>query len=217
MRQTSPISTEQFLTLFVSCNNAIWPMQVAAYLLGCVALDSPTIRRVSRQDLQRMQLSVPRHVSNFLPSSRSLTAGFCGSAAHSGLMFLKSQFDLLPSFHPYEDLQRTLSELVGSSVHPWVPWALSFLNGSIVLGFLFGRTYYLLPGRSGAAKGFIFGVLGWIVMGLLFFPMLGRGAFASQVGLGFVPAFFSLLMVLSYSVIMGIAYSTMTRRSAAEP
>jgi Family of unknown function (DUF6789) len=131
-------------------------------------------------------------------------------------MFLKYRFDLLPSFHPYEDLQRTLSELVGSSVHPWVPWALSFFNGSIVLGFLFSRTYRLLPGQSGAAKGFVFGLLGWLVMGLLFFPMLGRGAFASQVGLGFLPALFSLLMVLSYSIVMGMAYSTMNRKSAAE-
>jgi hypothetical protein len=159
----------------------------------------------------------PLHVINFTPNWRSLAAGFCGSAAHSGLMFLKSQFDLLPSFHPYDDLQRTLSELVGSSVHPWVPWALSFLNGSIVLGFLFGRIYWLLPGRSGAAKGFVFGSLGWVVMGLLFFPMLGRGAFATQVGLGFLPALFSLLMVLSYSIMMGIAYSTMNRKSVAEP
>jgi hypothetical protein len=152
-------------------------------------------------------------VINFTPNWRSLAAGFCGSAAHSGLMFLKSHFDLLPSFHPYEDLQRTLSELVGSSVHPWVPWALSFLNGSIVLGFIFGRTYQLLPG---AAKGFVFGLLGWLVMGLLFFPILGRGAFATQVGLGFLPALFSLLMVLSYSIVMGMAYSTMNRKSVAE-
>jgi hypothetical protein len=155
-------------------------------------------------------------VINFTPNWRSLAAGFCGSAAHSGLMFLKSHFDLLPSFHPYEDLQRTLSELVGSSVHPWVPWALSFLNGSIVLGFIFGRTYQLLPGGSGAAKGFVFGLLGWLVMGLLFFPILGRGAFATQVGLGFLPALFSLLMVLSYSIVMGMAYSTMNRKSVAE-
>jgi len=131
-------------------------------------------------------------------------------------MFLKSHFDFLPSFHPYEDLQRTLSELVGSSVHPWVPWALSLLNGSIVLGFIFGRTYQLLPGGSGAAKGFVFGLLGWLVMGLLFFPILGRGAFATQVGLGFLPAVFSLLMVLSYSIVMGMAYSTMNRKSVAE-
>jgi len=29
--------------------------------------------------------------------------------------------------------------------------ALSFLNGAVALGMLFGRTYRLLPGRSGAA------------------------------------------------------------------
>jgi hypothetical protein len=118
---------------------------------------------------------------------RSLAAGFCGSAAHSGLMFLKSWVGLLPSFHPYEDLQQMLSHLVGGSVNPWVPWALSFLNGAVVLGILFGRTYRLLPGRSGAAKGFVFGAFGWIMMGVLFFPMLDRGFFATRVGLGVLP------------------------------
>ena len=110
---------------------------------------------------------------------KSLAAGLCGSAAHSGLMFLKSWMGLLPSFHPYEDLQQALSELVGSSVHPLIPWALSFLNGAVVLGILFGRLYRLLPGRSGAAKGLVFGVFGWVVMGVAFFPMLGRGLFAT--------------------------------------
>lgn len=147
---------------------------------------------------------------------KSLAAGLCGSAAHSGLMFLKSWMGWLPSFHPYEDLQHALSELVGSSVPPVIPWAFSFLNGAVVLGMLFGRTYHLLPGRSGAAKGFVFGVFGWIVMGVLFFPMLGRGLFATQAGLGMLPALFSLLMLLTYSMIMGVAYSTLNRESVAE-
>jgi hypothetical protein len=124
-------------------------------------------------------------------------------------MLLKSRTDLLPSFQPYDDLQKTLSQLFGSSVNPLLPWALSFLNGSILLGFLFGRTYRSLPGRSGAGKGLVFGILGWIVMGVLFFPLLGRGFFASQAGLGVQPALFSLLMILTYSVIMGIAYSAL--------
>ena len=148
---------------------------------------------------------------------KSLAAGFCGSAAHSSLMFLKSRSGLLPTFQPYEDLQRTLSDLVGTSVSPVVPWALSFLNGAVVLGFLFGRTYRLLPGRSGAAKGFVFGLFGWIVVNLLFFPVLGRGLFATQVGLGVLPAFFSLLMLLTYSVVMGIAYSALNPKGVAEP
>lgn len=146
---------------------------------------------------------------------KSLAAGLCGSAAHSGLMFLKSWMGWLPSFNPYEDLQQALGEVVGGSVHPLIPWALSFLNGAVVLGIVFGRLYRRLPGRSGAAKGFVFGVLGWTAMGLLFFPMLGRGLFAIRVGLGALPALFSLAMLLSYGVMMGIAYSALNRTSPA--
>lgn len=140
---------------------------------------------------------------------RTAFAGFCGSAAHSGLMLLKSKMGWLVSFQPYHDLQQALSQLVGSAVNPWVPWALSFLNGSVLLGFLFGRVYRWLPGDSGAAKGAVFGVLGWMAMGLMFFPMIGRGLFATGAGLGLQPALFSLVMVLSYSVIMGMIYSTL--------
>jgi hypothetical protein len=142
---------------------------------------------------------------------KSMAAGLCGSAAHSGLMFLKSWMGWLPAFHPYEDLQQMLSHLIGGSVHPLVPWVLSFLNGAVVLGMLFGRIYRLLPGRSGAAKGFVFGVFGWLAMGVLFFPMLDRGLFATRVGLGLLPALFSLAMLLSYGIIMGIAYSALNR------
>jgi hypothetical protein len=147
---------------------------------------------------------------------RTTFAGLCGSVAHSGLMLLKSGMGWLPSFQPYDDLQQLLSQLVGGSVNPLIPWALSFLNGSVLLGYLFGRAYRLLPGESGAAKGLVFGVLGWIVMGLLFFPMLGRGLFATGAGLGFQPALFSLLMILSYSVIMGLIYSIFNADGAAE-
>ena len=144
---------------------------------------------------------------------KSLAAGLCGSAAHSGLMFLKSWMGWLPSFHPYEDIQAALSSLVGGSVSPALPWALSFLNGAVVLGILFGRLYRVLPGRGGAAKGAIFGVFGWMVMGLLLFPVLGQGLFASRAGLGARPAFFSLAMLLTYSIIMGIAYSMLDQKN----
>jgi hypothetical protein len=52
---------------------------------------------------------------------KSLAAGLCGSAAHSGLMFLKSRMGWLPSFHPYEDIQAALTGLVGGSVSPAIP------------------------------------------------------------------------------------------------
>jgi hypothetical protein len=138
---------------------------------------------------------------------KPIAAGLCGSAAHTGLMALKSWAHLLPSFQPYDDIQNMLAGLVGSSVPPWVPWALSYFNGSVVLGFLFGYAYRRLPGRSGAIKGAVFGIAVWIAMGFIFFPALGKGLFAMQTGLGVVPTLFTLLMVLTYSVTLGVAYS----------
>ncbi len=125
-------------------------------------------------------------------------------------MFLKSWMGLLPSFQPYESLQTALSHLIGREVHPFVPWALSFLNGATIIGFIFGRMYPQLPGNNGATKGLTFGILGWAMMGLLFFPLLGLGLFASQIGLGIAPALFSLAMLLTYSVIMGIVYAALS-------
>src|SRR5581483_310588 len=102
--------------------------------------------------------------------AKSIVAGLCGSVAHSLLMYAKSRAGWLPAFQPYEAFQLALGRLTGSDVHPIVPWVLSFANGAMVLGFIFGRLYGRLPGRSGVVKGVVFGLLGWAVMGLLFFP-----------------------------------------------
>jgi hypothetical protein len=143
---------------------------------------------------------------------KSVAAGLCGSAAHSALMALKSWAQILPSFQPYHDLQTLLTTFVGSSVNPVIPWALSYFNGSVVLGFLFGRSYQSLPGHTGAMKGLVFGLVMWIAMGLIFFPAIGKGLFATRTALGIAPTFFTLFMVLVYSVTLGVAYSAFTSR-----
>ena len=138
---------------------------------------------------------------------KSIAAGLCGSAAHTGLMALKSWARILPGFEPYSDLQALLTSLVGSSIHPVIPWVLSYFNGSVVLGFLFGQLYSRLPGRTPLAKGTVFGLAIWTVMGLMFFPIIGKGLFAMGAGLGLKPTVFSLLMVLTYSITLSTAYS----------
>ncbi len=142
---------------------------------------------------------------------RSIAAGLCGTAAHTLLMLFKSQSGILPAFSPYGELQHTLSQIVGGDVHPLVPWALSFANGAILLGLVFGRIYPLLPGTNGAIKGFVFGVAGWLAMGLLFFPLIGLGLFATNTGLGIWPSLFALAMLLTYSVVTGLAYDALRR------
>ncbi|HEY1154132.1 MAG TPA: DUF6789 family protein [Pseudolabrys sp.] len=141
---------------------------------------------------------------------RSIAAGLCGSAAHTILMTLKDWFGWLPAFRPYDGLQALLASLTGSAVPALVPWMLTYFNGAVVLGLIYGRIHRFLPGGSGVAKGVLFGVLVWCAMGLTFFPAIGMGLFASGAALGFKPALFALAMVLTYSVTLGVAYARLT-------
>lgn len=147
----------------------------------------------------------------------SVAAGVCGSLAHTLLMGFKGWAGLLPSFEPYDDLQSALTRLVGSSVPQAVVWTLSYFNGSLVLSFLFGRVYRLLPAQTGAAKGAIFGFAVWLVMAVTFFPAIGKGLFAAQTPLGLAPTAFSLAMVMAYSITLGITYAVFTRRNGGAP
>jgi hypothetical protein len=51
--------------------------------------------------------------------------------------------------------------------------------------------------------------LGWIFMGLIFFPVIGLGSFAFGAGLGIAPAFLSLAMLLTYSLVLGTVYAAL--------
>src|SRR6516162_10403296 len=121
-------------------------------------------------------------------------AGLCGSVTHILLMLVKTKLGILEAFQPYQSLQIALSYWTGEYVHPLLPWLISYVNGSTAAGFAFANFYWHLPGSSGVVKGIIAGVLGWLVMDLIFFPLLGLGLFATGLGLGPWPALFSLAM-----------------------
>jgi len=142
-----------------------------------------------------------------------LVPGTCGALAHSLLMYLKARLGWLPAFSPYERLQAALSTLSGSDVSQVVPWALSFVSGATVLGFLFARLYRFLPGTSGIVKGATFAVLAWALMNLLLFPAIGLGFFGLAAGLGGAASLFSLAMLLVYSTVAGVAYAMMQDRN----
>jgi hypothetical protein len=144
---------------------------------------------------------------------KSVVAGLAGTIVHFAFMYLRSRLGLLPSFQPYQSFQAALTYWVGTNVPATVPWLLSFLNGMTILGFLFARLHRLLPGRTGLSKGLSFGVIGWLFMGLVFFPLIGLGPFAISVGLGIAPALMSLGMVLAYSTVLGTVYIALDSRS----
>lgn len=143
---------------------------------------------------------------------KSIVAGSAGSIVHFAFMYLRSRLGLLPSFQPYQTFQATLSQWVGTNVPAAVPWLLSFLNGMTILGFLFARFNRRLPGKTGLSRGLSFGLIGWLFMGLIFFPVIGLGPFAVGAGLGMAPAMMSLGMVLAYSIVLGSVYVALESR-----
>jgi hypothetical protein len=142
----------------------------------------------------------------------SVVAGVAGASVHSAFMYAKARFGILPSFQPYETLQALLNHLFAGDTHPALAWALSFLSGATLIGLLFGRAYRFLPSENWFGKGVVFGVLAWALLGLLFFPVIGLGLFATAPGLGFAPALLSLAMLLSYGVAMGAVYAALSTR-----
>src|SRR6516165_8664019 len=148
---------------------------------------------------------------------KSVLAGSAGMIVHFLFMHLKSWAGLLPSFQPYQSFQIALNNWLGTDVPPIVLWTLSFLNGMTIIGFLFARINRLLPGRTGAVKGIIFGLIGWIFMELVFFPLIGLGPFAMRVGSGFGPAVLSFVMLQTYSIVMGTVYAALDARSPSLP
>jgi len=146
----------------------------------------------------------------------SLLAGSCASMVHALLMAVKHYAGILPGFEPYEDLQRLLASVTDYSLAPPWSWLLPYVNGAVILGFVFGKLFALLPLRTTIGKGAAFGLAAWLLMGFGFLPLAGRGLFGVRLGLGATPAALMLAMLMTYSIAMSLLYARLTRTPARQ-
>lgn len=137
---------------------------------------------------------------------KSFLAGFAGTLAQMTLSFLKTRLGILPEFQPYEHFQGALKALTGASISPLLAYALTFVNGALIWGFVFARLYRRLPGRTPLRKGLFFALCAWIGSGLILLPFMGLGPFGVGAGLGVRPAIFMALALSMYSCVMSVAY-----------
>jgi hypothetical protein len=153
-------------------------------------------------------------MTNLIRIRNSVIAGLCGTVVHSLLALVHSKTGPLPEFQPNDDFRRALSWLMGQDIHPAVASLLLFVNGAVIWGFVFGQVYRFLPRKRPWQKGVFFGICVWIMMGFVFFPLVDRGVFAVDLGLGPAPAILLLVMLLTYSVTMSLVYHFLNRGSA---
>lgn len=140
-------------------------------------------------------------------------AGVSGSLAQGLLMFVKRWLDILPGFQPYSMMQQRLGEMTGDLMTPYLIPLLGFVNGALVLSYLFGKLYDKIPSEHGLMKGMLFGTFGWLLFNLSLFPMLGYGFFVSNLHLGALPSIFSFVMIQSYSLVLAFAYAKLMHRN----
>jgi hypothetical protein len=145
----------------------------------------------------------------------SLIAGLGASTVHLALMELKVRTGLLPTFDPYTDLQRLLASLLPLAPQTPGAWLLPTLNGSMLLGFLFGQLFPYLPGRSAWIKGGVFGIFSWLLLGLVLLPWAGIGIFAARLDLGVKPALLMLAMLSTYAITVSVLYSRLIQSATS--
>ena len=172
----------------------------------------PQIEKKAKTGAGRPGASMVRLLKTFV-------AGFAGTLAQVALSYLKNRLGILPEFQPYDHFQAALRSLTGASVSPTLAWALTFLNGAVIWGFVFARLYRWLPGRTPLRKGLVFALGAWIGSSLILLPFMGLGPFALGAGLGFRPALFMAAGLIVYSTVMSFAYHALVGdgRDAARP
>jgi hypothetical protein len=147
--------------------------------------------------------------SKFRPY-RAVLAGFCGSTVATVI--------LLFSYIMAQLLARSTGE--GSALHALAYNNLTALVEShlyvtavahFVLGTLFALAYARLvdqlPGRNSWRSGLVYGLGLWLLSAVIFFPLMGAGFFALQLGAGLLPVLGSLILHLAYGGVLGLIYS----------
>ncbi len=130
-------------------------------------------------------------------STKGVIAGFFATLVISAIMLLLTamgltQFDIV-----------TLIDRLGSigRVGAWVD---HFIVGTLLWGAIFAGFDTVTPKAPRWQKGLVFGVIAWLLMMLIFMPVVGVGPFG--VNLGLMAPVTMLFLHLVYGAALGIAF-----------
>ncbi|WP_423821739.1 DUF6789 family protein [Salinisphaera sp. SPP-AMP-43] len=134
---------------------------------------------------------------------KAVAAGFMASMVLAGCMLGQTLAQVWPDLDWIELIQRLTGEPRA------LGWLGHFVIGSLIWGLGFAALYRLLPGHNGLLKGLAFGVLAWVGMMLLFFPVAGGGFFGVAIGWPATLATFGAHLL--YGGVLGMCYGAPDR------
>lgn len=126
----------------------------------------------------------------------SITGGIVSTLILSIIMFLKAQMGYFPEFNVVADI----SQIAGVKT-TILGWAIHLFLGIIVWGILFALISSWLKGPF-FLKGIQFGVILWLLMMIIYMPIMDNGFFASDLGVNITIT--SLVFNVIYGLFLGL-------------
>jgi Family of unknown function (DUF6789) len=136
---------------------------------------------------------------------KGIVAAAVATAAAAAILAGKNVLGILPDF----DVMGMLTAFAGST-WPGMGWVVFFVGGGIVLGVIFALLDAHVEATTGAGevvRGVFFGFLLWLIVMLIFMPVLGAGAFGMRFGVG--APIVCLAADLVYGLVLGAVYGAM--------
>lgn len=159
-----------------------------------------------------MEMESPVEPSVFMDALKGIVAAVVATAVLAGLMYLNQNMQWVPGL----DLVASFMKLSGSVeiVTGWIVFG-------VVLALIGGLVFSLLDahldkpeGWEEIARGLLFGVGAFLLVGVLVMPMSGADAFAMKYGIG-GPIYLAVVFLV-YGAVMGFIYGMMRPEPATE-
>lgn len=159
-----------------------------------------------------MEMEAPVEPSVFKDALKGIVAAVVASAILAGLVYLNQNMGWVPGL----DLVGSFMKLAGSTelTTGWIVYG-------VVLAVIGGLVFSLLDahlerpeGWEEVARGLLFGVGAFLLVGILVMPMSGADAFALRYGIG-GPIYLAIVF-LAYGAVMGFVYGMMRPEPATE-
>jgi hypothetical protein len=131
-------------------------------------------------------------------SWKGVIAGFIATAVLSVIMMVMDGAGFNPQFNIV-----TLLDNLGSIGRAGA-WADHFIVGMLLWGPIFAGFDSVTPKFGRWLKGMLFGMIAWVMMMLLFMPVVGMGLFGAS--LGIMGPVVMLIFHLIYGAVLGLSF-----------
>jgi len=143
------------------------------------------------------------------PFTASIIAAFIATVVLSILMLIKSSMGVMPELNVIKMLASQMNSTAGMG------WVAHFVIGTVGYAIAYTVITIIITTEKPILMGIIVGILGWLVMMVALMPMMGKGLFATAMGMGPMPAVATLVLHIIFGFVLGYTVCKLTQQKSS--